>query len=87
LGQLLSARHEDRKAAALLDHTLAELKVPSDVLWQLERARVEERLGQREKAVYDYQYVANVWRRADPELQPYVTEAREGLARLTGEPR
>jgi hypothetical protein len=23
-----------------------------------------------------------MWRRADPELAPYVTEAREGLARL-----
>jgi serine/threonine-protein kinase len=87
LAQLLSARHEDRKAAALLDHTLAELKVPSDVLWQLERARVEERLGEREKAVHDYQYVADVWRHADPELQPYVAEARDGLARLTSEPR
>ena len=26
-----------------------------------------------------------MWRRADPELEPYVTEAREGLARLTAE--
>jgi hypothetical protein len=24
---------------------------------------------------------------ADPELQPYVTEAREGLKRMTSEPR
>jgi len=60
---------------------------PSEILWTLERARVAERLGEREKASQDYQYVANVWRHADPELQPYVTEARAGLARVTAEPR
>ena len=44
-------------------------------------------MGNREKAVHGYQYVADVWRHADPELQPYVTEAREGLGRMTSEPR
>jgi hypothetical protein len=61
--------------------------VPSEVLWTLERARVAERLSDREKAARDYQYVADVWRHADPELQPYVTEAKEALARLAGEPQ
>jgi serine/threonine-protein kinase len=87
LAQLLSARHDDQKAAKLLDRWLTELHVPSEVLWTLERARVAERLGDREKAARDYQYVANVWRHADPDLQPYVTEAREGLTRVAGEPR
>jgi hypothetical protein len=87
LAHLLSARQEDRKAAQLLDRSLTELVVPSDVLWTLERARVAERMGDREKAVHNYQYVADVWRHADPELQPYVTEAREGLSRMTSEPR
>jgi hypothetical protein len=87
LAHLLSARQEDRKAAELLDRWLIELAVPSDVLWTLERARVAERMGDREKAVHGYQYVADVWRHADPELQPYVTEAREGLGRMTSEPR
>jgi serine/threonine-protein kinase len=87
LAQLLSARHEDAKAARLLDRRLVELFVPSDVLWTLERARVAERMGDRNKASRDYQYVADVWRHADPELQPYVTEARQALARLTSEPR
>ena len=36
-------------------------------------------MADRDKAVQSYQYVADVWRHADPELQPYVTEAREGL--------
>jgi len=26
-----------------------------------------------------------MWRKPDPELSPYVSEAREGLARLTAE--
>jgi hypothetical protein len=87
LARLLSARHENRKAAKLLDRWLTELQVPSEVFWTLERARVAERLGDREKAARDYQYVVAVWRHADSELQPYVTEAREGLSRLAAEPR
>ncbi len=78
LAQLLSARHEDQKAASLMDRWLTELKVPSTVLWRLEHGRVAERLGRREEAIRDYQYVADVWRHADPVLEPYVEEAREG---------
>jgi len=55
------------------------------VIWTLERARVNERLGNTEKAVESYAFVAAIWRHADPELQPYVEEARAGIARLTGE--
>jgi hypothetical protein len=47
---------------------------------------VAERLGQRETAARDYQYVADIWRKADAQLQPYVEEAREGLIRVSGEP-
>jgi hypothetical protein len=64
-----------------------EFLVPSEVLWTLERARVAERLGDREMAARDYQYVLNIWRRADAQLQPYVAEAREGLTRVSGEPQ
>lgn len=86
---LLSARRRDREAAPLLDeppndyfyHTAVE------VLWALERGRVNERLGERDKAVESYGFVVARWRHADPELQPYVEEARAGLARLTGERR
>jgi serine/threonine-protein kinase len=87
LAQLLSARQEDARAARLLDRELIELLVPSKVLWTLERARVADRMGDRERASREYQYVAGIWRHADPELQPYVTEARQALARLTAEPR
>jgi hypothetical protein len=65
---------------------LLELLTPSEILWTLERARVAERLGDRETAARDYQYVADVWRRADAPLQPYVAEAREALLRVSSEP-
>jgi len=87
LGSLLASAGDDRKAAAVLDRWLVDLTVPSAVIWALERARVAERLGERDGAIRGYQYVADVWRHADPELQPYVTEATQGLARLTSEPR
>ena len=52
----------------------------------LERGRVNERLRERDKAVTAYQFVADVWRNADPELQPYVAEARAALVRLGRKP-
>ncbi len=86
--QLLAASGRDREAAQLLDEGSNgrwRQQVPGDVVWQLERARVHERLGNRHKAISDYAFVANVWRNADDLLQPFVTEAREALVRLTGE--
>ena len=55
--------------------------------WALERARVNERLGNRANALAGYSFVAAVWMHADPELQPYVAEARAALKRLSTEPR
>jgi hypothetical protein len=80
--RLLQAVAENRRAAELLDRWagLEHLAI-------LERARLAERLGDREKAVTSYQFVADAWRHADPELQPYVVEARSGLERLTGDPK
>jgi hypothetical protein len=48
----------------------------------LERGRIAEDLGERQKARDAYQFVADVWQHADPELEPYVREARAGLERL-----
>jgi hypothetical protein len=50
-----------------------------------ERGRVHERLGNREVAADAYRFVADVWRNADPELQPFAQEAARGLARLNAE--
>ena len=35
-------------------------------------------------AARDYQFVVDVWRHSDPELQPFVEESRSALARLAG---
>jgi hypothetical protein len=87
--QLLAARGQDREAAAVLDW-VAEVGTapgPLEVSWVLDRARVNERLGDRDKAARDYSYVIDVWRHADPLLQPFVDEARQAVARLVREPR
>jgi len=87
--QLLEARGRDREAAALLDRFPPPLWLilPSAGFWALERGRVDERLGNRDSAVAAYRFVTDLWLHADPELQPYVTEARTALNRLSGEPR
>jgi hypothetical protein len=86
LAQLLAARGDDRRAGALLERWRwgagPSGPGPWFVLSTLERGRVAERLGEREKAIESYRFVTEAWRRPDPELQPYVSEAREALARL-----
>lgn len=44
-----------------------------------------DRLGNREKAAEGYASVVDVWRDADPLLQPFVEEARRALQRLVAE--
>jgi serine/threonine protein kinase len=74
-------RHDRKVALKVLDPETSE------VLWVLLRGRVGERLGERERALQSYAWVAGMWWNAGSELQPYAREAREGLARLTGEER
>jgi serine/threonine-protein kinase len=86
--QLLAARGRLQEAAAHLERPLGGFVpgiLPVEVLRALERGRVNERLGNRERAIDGYTLVAKAWRNADPELQPYVDEARRALARLSGE--
>jgi hypothetical protein len=82
--QLLADRRRYQEAAAIFDHGDPTFPVG---LWRLTRARVFEHVGRREEALRDYAYVSAVWRHADPELLPYVAEARAALQRLGGEPR
>jgi serine/threonine-protein kinase len=58
---------------------------PVRVLWELERGRVHEQLGNRDTARAGYGFVTTAWAHADSSLQPYVAEARAGLTRLAGE--
>ena len=84
--RLYAARRQDREAAKVLDQWLHTRDFsPLFVLGTLERGRIAERLGDREGALKQYQFVANVWRHSEAELQGYVAEARTGLARLSGE--
>ena len=86
--QLLVAHGRDREAAALLDQALCCARnSPLEVVLELDRARLAERLGDVPRAIEGYRYVVDMWRYADPELQPFVAEARQALGRLTAEPR
>ena len=88
LARLLVDGRRDRDAWRILqgEHRFSTLDpTPTEVLWALLRGRVAERLGEREPAIQSYAWVVGMWRNADPELQPYVREARVGLERLTGE--
>lgn len=88
--RLLAATGRDQEAAELLEELpvmTAAWPRPGWVVWTMERARVNDRLGNNETAIRDYSHVVDVWRDADPHFQPVVEEAREALARLTGEPR
>ena len=85
--QLLVERKLDREAWPLLQSAFPSAVLPSAILWALLRGRVAERIGERDRAIRSYAWVTGMWRNADPELQPYVAEAREGLARLTAEPK
>jgi serine/threonine-protein kinase len=88
--QLLAARGRPADAAARLERPPVGFSpgiLPVEVLRALERGRVNERLGNRDRAIEGYSLVVQAWRNPDPELLPYVTEARAALARLAGEKR
>ena len=88
--RLLAADGDDRGAAELLRQmpmSIAHWPHPERVLWAFERAQVNDRLGNRDQAIEDYSFVVDVWRTADPELQPVVEQARAALVRLAGEPQ
>jgi hypothetical protein len=85
--QLLEARRQDRNVAPLVERFSGLYMTPTEGFRALVRGRVNERLGNREKAIAAYRFVVDVWRNPDPELQPFVTEALAALKRLTGEPR
>ena len=59
---------------------------PPEGFWRLARARAFEAVGQRDSAIVDYDFVVKLWQHADSALQPYMSEAKSALARLTAEP-
>jgi tetratricopeptide (TPR) repeat protein len=85
LARLLAARGEDAKAAPLYDQDFASVDV-GKIMWMLDRGRVNQRLGNRAKAIDSYAYVTSAWQNPDPELKPIVDEARRGLSALRSDP-
>jgi DNA-binding SARP family transcriptional activator len=83
--RLLTSHGQARQAGVVLDRWVWSGEGPLFVIGVLEQGRIAERLGERDKATQSYQFVADVWRRADPQLQPFVVEARNALARMTRE--
>ncbi len=81
--RLLAAQGQVQQAGALLDQWVWKAEGPFVVLGRLEQGRIAESLGDRDKAMQSYQFVADVWRGADPQLQPLVVEARNAITRLT----
>jgi serine/threonine-protein kinase len=84
--QLLGAVGRDRDAMRILQHEYVDVD-PTRTLWRYERAKVAERLGERDQAARDYAYVAAAFQHADSSLQPIVRESRAALGRLGGEAR
>jgi len=87
--RLLAQAGRHAEAAALLDRSRPVVALPEvlEGVRRLARARVAERLNQRDVAAEHYDYVASLWHRADPPLQPLAREAREGLGRVGRERR
>lgn len=86
--QLLAARGRLTDAAAILERPPVGFNPGVsvvEILRALERGRVNERLGNRERAIDGYSRVVQAWRNPDPELLPFVDEARAALVRLSGE--
>jgi hypothetical protein len=82
--RLLMSQGRDREAVALLGVRLNRNPALLEPLFALERARVSERLGERASAIEALVGQGVAERR--PVLQPLVSEARNGLARLAQEP-
>ena len=51
---------------------------------RLLRAEALEKLGRLDEAAREYRHVADQWNSADSVLQPFVQQARQGLARIGG---
>jgi serine/threonine-protein kinase len=87
--RLLVSRTRYAEAAPLLRREVAgEIggSTIAQVLWNLERARLADRTGDRSAAIRGYRYVAAVWRNGDPALRPILDSVSAALERLGATP-
>jgi tetratricopeptide (TPR) repeat protein len=87
VSELLAASGRPEEAARVLDKWLPVM-IPQPFEYVpslLARARLAERLGDRETAVRHYEYVRAAWSEGDPDARKYAEEATKGLERLTGD--
>jgi TolB-like protein len=68
-----------RDAARYAREQLSREYSAAYVLHELEEARIARQLGDSTNARRIYQRVLATWRHADPELEPYVREARDAI--------
>ena len=80
--RLLAAAGQTHAADSILQERLPIMLTPVEVLFALERGRVEARLGHNAAAMSAYRAVVCAWSKADRQLQPMVREARAALVRL-----
>ncbi|HKV71850.1 MAG TPA: serine/threonine-protein kinase [Gemmatimonadales bacterium] len=86
--ELLAGRGRDQEAArelAVEPEFNHRNPLPSDVLWSLEKGRVNERLKNYDVARDAYADVIEHWSSGDSSLKLYVDEAQRALQRLSGE--
>jgi tetratricopeptide (TPR) repeat protein len=66
--------------------SIAQLNV-TDLIYRapshLRQAEIYERLGERNEAVHHYSRFIELWKDADPELQPRVEAARRAMEALS----
>lgn len=81
---LLRRSGRTREALEWYGAQVAELPYHSLLIamCHLRRAEIHEELGERELAVHYYSRFVDLWREADPELQPMVERARDRLTSL-----
>jgi hypothetical protein len=80
--QLLKKARDFGAADKILRQRLYSFVTPEEIVFALERGKVAEAWGKRDIAVKSYLLVVRAWGRGDPEVQPLVRAAQEGIRRL-----
>jgi serine/threonine-protein kinase len=72
------------EADKLLRQRVFSAVTPTEIVMTLERGKIAAILGQKAEAERCFRSVIEAWSRGDPEAQPSVVQAQEGLKRIRG---